>query len=424
MRMSQAEFALAVRAAANALGTPNKCTKRLVQKWEMGDHVTCSPAYLVALRAVTGLPARDLGFQLPADYSETGASIDVPEQEDTPGATGSAVPGFAHYNTEAMIDGSMDRLSRTLDNPATATSRTTDFVETTTARLFDLEHHSAARLLAPTVERHLSMVTALLTAARAEAVRHRLTSSCGYCTLLAGWIAFDRGNTPASHKFWAATTGAAAETEDYGLFAAVLIYQSYAAARSGDPAAAWQLAHTAAAHTPDDARATAWATGRAALYAMQLGERKAAETALRRTLDLGIDLTSPTPGDDGQPGTRSFDRAQLLSSAAHTAALLGDPNAIDYATRAVEALSPAKVKSRAVVFAEAALTAALTGEFALCLDYGTAAATLAHDLEVSVAAALLQQVVPIVLPHADRQPIRLLLPRLADPRGADPRGAD
>ena len=69
-------------------------------------------------------------------------------------------------------------------------------------------------------------------------------------------------------------------------------------------------------------------------------------------------------------------------------------------------------------------TAALTGEFALCLDYGTAAATLAHDLEVSVAAALLQQVVPIVLPHADRQPIRLLLPRLADPRGADPRGAD
>lgn len=57
--------------------------------------------------------------------------------------------------------------------------------------------------------------------------------------------------------------------------------------------------------------------------------------------------------------------AQLLSSTAHTAALLKDPNAQDYATRAVDALGPAKVKSRAVVLAEAALTTAMVGELEL-----------------------------------------------------------
>ena len=72
MRLSQAQFAEAVRAAGNAMGVPNHCTKRLVQKWETGEHAACRPDYLRVLQAVTGLSARELGFRvLPDDSGAT-----------------------------------------------------------------------------------------------------------------------------------------------------------------------------------------------------------------------------------------------------------------------------------------------------------------------------------------------------------------
>jgi len=90
-------------------------------------------------------------------------------------------------------------------------SRTAEFVETSTSRLFDLEHHSPAQLLAPTVERHLTTVSSLLTAARHEGV---LMVSAGRSALLAGWLAFDRGDNPSAHRFWDTSISAAEGTLD------------------------------------------------------------------------------------------------------------------------------------------------------------------------------------------------------------------
>ena len=412
MRLSQAQFAEAIRATGNAVGAPNQCTKRLVQKWENGEHTACRSEYLTVLQAVTGLSARELGFRLPADYARiSGAAVDSSGQVDASG-TGSSLSGIAPHCTDAMIDESMDRLSHALNNPSTVDARTAHFVEMATARLFDLEHHTPARLLSRTVDRHMSMVTALLTAARAEKVRRSLTVSAGTTVLLAGWLAFDRGYSSASNEFYAAAISAAQGTADDGLFAATLTCQSYAAARQGDISTAWQLAHTAASRTPEDACATAWTNTRVAFYAAQLGERNAAEAAFSSALEVADYLPEPKPGDGGQPWTRCFDRARLLSSVALTAALLGHPDAIVYVTRAVDALSPAKVKSRAVVLAEAALTAAIVCELKLCLDYGSAAAVLASDMDVSLALDLLYDVVQAVLPHSEADPIRELLPQL------------
>ena len=202
------------------------------------------------------------------------------------------------------------------------------------------------------------------------------------------------------------------------MLAASLTCQSYAAARRRDTGSAWQLAHTASSRTPDDARATAWATSRVALYAAQFGEREAAETAMRRSLEAGASLPNPKPGDFPMPWMRSFDLARLLSSTAHTAALLKDPNAADYMTQAVDALGPAEVKVRAVVLAEAALTAAIIGELELCLDYGSAAAQLTREMNVSIAADLLYEVVPLVLPYSDARAVRGAAPR-ANPAQSD-----
>ena len=306
----------------------------------------------------------------------------------------------------------MDRLRRVLEHPSMVDSRTAEFVEAATSRLFDLERHSPARLLAPTVDRHLAMVTGLLTAARHEGVRRLLTVSSGRVALLAGWLAFDRGDAPSANHFWDSSIGAAEGTVDEALLAATLTCQSYAAARRADPGAAWQLAHDASLCAHHDERATAWAASRVALYAAQCGERQVAEEAMDRSMQIGGALRDPRPGDGTAPWMRFFDRARLLSSTAHTAALLKDPNAPDYAAQAVDTLGPAKVKSRAVVLAECTLVAAIVGELDLCLDYGSAAAELTRELDVSIAADLLHEIVPILLPYSDTRTVRELLPQL------------
>lgn len=53
--LSQAEFALLIRKAGAELGEPNSCNKRLIQKWEAGDHASCRPNYRRALSRVTGM---------------------------------------------------------------------------------------------------------------------------------------------------------------------------------------------------------------------------------------------------------------------------------------------------------------------------------------------------------------------------------
>ena len=72
----------------------------------------------------------------------------------------------------------------------------------------------------------------------------------------------------------------------------------------------------------------------------------------------------------------------------------------------------AKVKARAVVLAEAALLDALVGELQQCLEYGSLAATPTGDLDFSIAAELLYEIVPIVLPYSDTRAVRELLPQL------------
>ena len=419
MRLSQAQFAEAVHAAGNATGEPNHCTKRLVQKWETGEHAVCRPNYIRALQAVTGLSVRELGFRLLPDESgeSTAGAGDAAEGAlgGSSGETGTvalARSGLTEYGADGMIEGSMDRLRHALEHPSMVDSRTAGFVETATSRLFGLEHHSRARLLTPTVDRHLAMVAGLLTAARNEGVRQKLMVSSGCSALLAGWLAFDRGDTASANRLWDLAIGAAEATVDEALLAATLTCQSYAAARRGDPGAAWQLAHDASLCVHHDDRATAWATTRVALYAAQLGERAAADEAIYRTMQISGRLRSPRPGDGTAPWMRFFDRARLLSSVAHTAALLKDPDAANHAAKAIDALGPAKVKSRAIVLAECALVAAMAGKLNLCLDYGSAAAALTRDMDVSIAADLLHEIVPVILPYSDTRVVRELLPQL------------
>ena len=416
MRLSQAQFADAIRAAGNAMGVPNHCTKRLVQKWETGEHAACRPDYLRVLQAVTGLSARELGFRLMPDDSGNSTAISGDASDgaggppDGAGAT-LAMSGLTQYAPGGSIEASMDRLRYALEHPSTVDRRTVALVATATSRLFDIEHHCPARLLTPIVERHLAMVTGLLAAARHEQVRSGLMALAGQSAMLAGSLEFDRGDAQAANHYWDAAIGTAQATVDASLLAACLTRHSYAAARRTDPGAAWQLSHDASKLTTD-VRTVTWATTRIALHAAQLGEHEAAKAAMKLSLEIGHTMPDPKPNDNTKPWMRFFDHAALLSTTAHTAALLEDRNADDYTAQAVDALTPAKVKSRAIVLAESSLVAAMVGELELCLDYGSQAAQLTRDMDVSIAADLLHDVVPLILTYSDTRPVRELLPQL------------
>ncbi|MFG2717022.1 helix-turn-helix domain-containing protein [Streptomyces sp. NPDC048416] len=65
LRMSQDDFAKALRRAGQELGEPNEASKRLVQRWESGTSKTPRSVYARALARVTGRPVEALGFTLP-----------------------------------------------------------------------------------------------------------------------------------------------------------------------------------------------------------------------------------------------------------------------------------------------------------------------------------------------------------------------
>ncbi|MGW0362665.1 helix-turn-helix domain-containing protein [Streptomyces sp. NPDC002990] len=65
LRLSQDDFAKALRRAGQELREPNEASKRLVQRWESGTSRTPRGVYARALERVTGRPVEALGFALP-----------------------------------------------------------------------------------------------------------------------------------------------------------------------------------------------------------------------------------------------------------------------------------------------------------------------------------------------------------------------
>lgn len=60
LSLSQERLADLLRTTGDALGEPNGCSKRLVQKWEHGKHRRLSPPYRRVLEEVSGLSYADL----------------------------------------------------------------------------------------------------------------------------------------------------------------------------------------------------------------------------------------------------------------------------------------------------------------------------------------------------------------------------
>ncbi|MFD4574126.1 helix-turn-helix domain-containing protein [Streptomyces sp. NPDC058417] len=93
LRLSQDDFAKALRRAGQELGEPNEASKRLVQRWESGTSRTPRGVYARALERVTGRPVEALGFSLPVPMA--GVRADGAEGHDMDAGTGDVASAAA-----------------------------------------------------------------------------------------------------------------------------------------------------------------------------------------------------------------------------------------------------------------------------------------------------------------------------------------
>ena len=183
--MSQSEFAAAIRHAGDALGEPNTANKRLVQKWESGEHTVCRPNYRRALQSVTRMPYEQLGFRGAPSAPVAATVVPAPRNPAGYPYTQTAPAPAAEARTFIEDEGLIlfgepgDRLRFALERPGQADLEAIVLVETATSQLFDLEHHRPSRVLIPTVGRHVDDISALLAGTRRESLRRRLAVAGG-----------------------------------------------------------------------------------------------------------------------------------------------------------------------------------------------------------------------------------------------------
>ncbi|MEU3958307.1 helix-turn-helix transcriptional regulator [Streptomyces buecherae] len=93
LRLSQDDFAKALRQAGVELGEPNEASKRLVQRWESGTSKTPRGVYARALERVTGRPVESLGFVLPVPVARVHADGKGGHDMETGGTSAASAVG-------------------------------------------------------------------------------------------------------------------------------------------------------------------------------------------------------------------------------------------------------------------------------------------------------------------------------------------
>ncbi|MEU6277453.1 helix-turn-helix transcriptional regulator [Streptomyces populi] len=147
------------------------------------------------------------------------------------------------------------------------------------AALHVSEHHLTARQLQNRVETHLDAITAVLP--RVGDRERAVTIAAGETAALAGWVAWDLGDSARAHAFYEVTSQCAEVAGHPPLRALGLAYASYGAAT---PEKAMKLLAQAAQDVrgPGNAAAAAWVHGRYAEEAAAIGDDIGALRALDR----------------------------------------------------------------------------------------------------------------------------------------------
>lgn len=398
LRMSQAEFAAAIATMGVSLGQPNGCTKRLVQKWESGEHAAARQNYLRALHLVTGLPYERLGFAAPAlseEAAEQRAAAHAASAAMSPHLTG-AVSEWLHCALAApgRVDATMVQLAEATIGPTYTNAQS----------------QPASELL-PMVERQVSEVARLLVAARTQPLRRRLAAVGGHFASLAGWLHWTlHGNEGGgARRLWSAASAAAQYCGDGSLMASVLLYSSYDAEWRGDVPGALAFS-IRAGELARGGRASAWCSLRSAELAALQGRRlvalrhmesgRAAIAMVGGLSSVGPAIptvtTSPVDGEsDLWAGFYGYSCADATAANVH-GLLRNEQPARDAVASALRHAGQQATVARAVALADVSVAAAWYGDTDLAVRVGLQAADLAARLDAGVAKRRLDALVSLL----------------------------
>lgn len=347
--LSQTEFARALRDASGSLGESNQATKRLVQKWESGEHATCRPIYRRALETLTGLAIEDLGL------------ADEPPTWERPAA------GELRWRMTALgkapVEDAALRLRFALERPHPMRAGEVDALHQLGERLFGLEAVTPARTLLPMAQRQLSDTAAALAGTSPMKARRLLTVAGAYAAVVVGRLAQECGDRQNAERYLDAALAAARAADDAPLVAYVLTCAASSEGQGSLPDSGWHLAQGALQYAGEHPAVRAFVAARAAQEAVRCGEYAAARGNLETVAALDPQVETALNEAATPPWAYGLNRGVLAAMVTPVYATLGDDAAAyEHGVLAAHLVTWEPVKWRAVALAEAACAAARVGK--------------------------------------------------------------
>jgi transcriptional regulator with XRE-family HTH domain len=413
-------------------------TGNMICKWEKGDKKP-SLRYQRLLRALFRRSSVDLGFVDDANAtasvnpnssgisqsvnvtslsaSETGAEL-VLRTAGADSSNSSIIPverrGFLRLVAAAggvavvpaVTSGEpWERLSAALRQQTPVTPSLVDELAKHTAGLYGLEERVPARALMARVTSHLDTISQLLESGGRSPVRRGLASAAGETAALAGWLAFDMNDVPASLAYYRVAVEAAREAEDDGLWACVLGYESYQPGMNGrhDQACALLAEAQRRAARGGTVMTRAWLAAREAEEQAARGEGRAALAAL----DRAQDAFERAEVDGDRVWTQFFDRGRLDGLKVTTYTRLRRPSAAyAAATEALRVAGPGSTKKRSLLLSDVAEVHIQRREIdAACQRTADAIAVVAQT-DFSIGMARVRRVRELLSPWGNTQLVR------------------
>jgi len=321
---------------------------------------------------------------------------------------GGAVSGLAAM---APVLESWDRLVLALRGSDPVHDDMVADLEAQTAGFHELERQLPGRALFPKLDAHLDGLAEVLRGRMSATQRQRTIRAAGDAAVLAGWIAWDMHNRPASMRLYKTASVAAREAGDPALLACILAYRSYGIGVDGDHRTAAGMLAEAVRHAEagGNVMAVAWLRARQAEELASLGD-----TAAVDTIEQAMTVFDRA-GQHERPWTRFVDRARMSGYATTVYMRLRESRlAEDSIEATLDALGTGAelAKRRALILADIANLYLQQRALEPGIEFANEALTLALRAESSPALSRLGDLQPSLRRWSNEPPARQLGERL------------
>ena len=332
-------------AAQHGMVVPSTASlKRMISRWE-NQAVIPDPDYRMLLRELYGRTDQELGFPAEATNEADG-------------------------HAEALVE-IQARLARSQGVDATLI----EHLDQGTHRLRLLDRRVGAASVLDQISAHITLVRQLMVHTLLSRDRQALASIIADASALAGWQALDTAAIMRAWQHFDLARSAGREADNTAVYAHALGEQSYALADIGKPADALSLLDEAASTPSLPPLMRCWLTAATAEMHAHLADRDAA----RRGFDQAEHLL-PADSDDPAMPYLSLNITHLARWRGHGLALLGEPEAIDYLTRALDHHHPDFVRAECALHTDLAHALHAAGERGPAREHARIAKQLAAQV--------------------------------------------